>query len=71
MAVMRMVQPSFDQIIHMVAVRHGGMPAIRSVDMLRRVTGCAMSTGVRMVFVHGNHVLFKVIAFDMVQMALA
>ena len=71
MIIVRLVQPSFDQIIHMAAVRHGRMPAIRSVDMVCRVTGCAMSTGVRMGFVHVNHVLFKVIAFDMVQMALA
>jgi len=71
MIIVRMVQPALDQIVHMVAMRDRGMTTVWPVNVPCRMPLRPVSADVRMCLVHGNHVLFKVIAFDMVQMALA
>jgi len=71
MIIVRMVQPALDQIVHMIAMRYRGMTTGWPVNVPCRMPLRPVSADIRMRLVHGDHVLFKVIAFDMVQMALA
>lgn len=70
MIIVRMVQPALDQIIHMIAMRDRGMTTAWPVNVLCRMSLRPVSADVWMCLVHGNHVLFKVIALDMLEMAL-
>lgn len=45
MAIVRMVQMTIHQVVHMVAVRDRGMATIRAVHMIYGVTAACMTTG--------------------------
>lgn len=64
---MDMVQPAIDQIIDMIAVRHGLVPAIRPVHVITARGGGAdigIGGGNR------NHMFIDMVAVDMVEMAV-
>jgi hypothetical protein len=67
MPIMDMVQPTIDQIIDMVAVRHRFMATIRPVHMATGHFRCAaIGIGRR----NGDDVLIDMIAVDMMEMAI-
>lgn len=68
----RMVQMPIDEVIHMIAMRHGLVAAARPMDMSGRmaaacVLGCA---GIRVRGGHGDLVLVDMIAVRVVKMAI-
>ncbi len=69
MAVVRMMQSAFDQIVHMVSVRDRRMPAVGAVNMISRMPLHPVSAGVRMRRVDRNHMFIHVIAVNVMQVA--
>jgi hypothetical protein len=72
MAAVRMMQMSCDEVIHMVAVRHRFVPAIRAVCVVSRVA-CARVLRGACGWISGTHrhrVFIHVIAVRLVQMAI-
>ncbi len=71
-AFVRMMEMPIDEVIHVVAVRHGRMAAFRAVDMLNRVCGAFVvrraGGGVRVR--NFQHMLVHVIAVRMVDVAV-
>jgi hypothetical protein len=69
---MRVMQVAVDQVVHMVAMRHGGVPATRPMHVIGRVCSAGMPwrarVGVRRR--DGNHVLIHVITVRVVQVAV-
>ncbi|MDB6067160.1 MAG: hypothetical protein JWR26_3368 [Pedosphaera sp.] len=67
---MGMVQVALDQIIDMIAVRHGFMSAIGTMDMAFGVAADVMVAGafIRMLGIHFHNVIFNPAAFLMHQM---
>jgi len=45
MAVVRVVQVAVDDVVHMVAVRDGRVPAVRAVDVSGVVRGAGVAVG--------------------------
>lgn len=70
MAIVRMMQPAIDQIVHMVSVRHRRVPAVGAVSMISRMPLRPVSAGVRVRRVDRNHMFIHVIAVDVVQVAV-
>ena len=72
MVAMRMMQASVNQIVNMVAVRNGGMAAIGTVNMFRRVFlgGEARRAFVGIRGTDGNRVLVHMVAVRVMQMAV-
>ena len=72
MAAMRMMQMSCDEVIHMVAVRHRFVPAIRAVCVVSRVSCTCVLRGAGgwISGIHRHHVFIHVIAVRPVQMAI-
>jgi len=69
-SVMRMMQSAINQIIHVVAVRNGGVAAVGIVDVLPVMAFCAQRAFVRVGVADGNGVFIHVVAVRMVQMAV-
>lgn len=71
-AFVRMVQVAVDQVINVVAVRDGFMPAVRAVDVvgLMASAGVVGSAGSGVGRADLNHMLIEVIAMRRVQMAV-
>lgn len=70
MAVVRMMQPAVHQIVHMVAVRHGGVAAVRPVNVPFRMARSAVGAGIRMRPIHCNHVFIHVITMNVMEMTV-
>jgi hypothetical protein len=72
MVAMRMVEMSIHQIVHMVAMRHGGMAAIRAVNVFGGVFrgGKSRRALVGIGRADGNCVFVHVVAVRMMQMAI-
>ena len=68
---MRVMQVAAYQVVHMVAMRHGGVPAARPMHMIGRVCSTGMlwraRVGVRRR--DGNHVLIHMLPVRVVQVA--
>ena len=69
-SVMRMMQSAIHQIIHVVAVRNGGVAAVGAVNMLPVVAFGSQRAFVRIDIADRNDVFIHVIAVWMVQMAV-
>ena len=69
-SVMRMMQPAINQIIHVVAVRNGGVAAVGAVNVLPVVAFRSQRAFVRVGVADGNNVFINVVAVRMVQMAV-
>lgn len=71
-AAMGMVEVPGNQIVHMVAVRHRFMSAVRTVNVVRGVAGAfvARRTVVGIGSAHGNRMLIVVVAMMVVQVAI-
>jgi hypothetical protein len=67
MVLVRVVQASIDQIVHMVAVRDGGMPAIGAVNVITGMPVSAVSAVSGMFLIHFNHVVSHPITLHMPQ----
>jgi len=63
----RVVQPVSDKIIHMISMRHGCMPAGRTMHMFSRMALSAVGAfgGVR--FVHFNHMFVHMVSVDVME----
>jgi hypothetical protein len=57
----RMVEPSVHEVVDVVAVRHGFVPACGAVGMAGRVGRCRPGVAVGMLGVHSEHVLVDVV----------
>ena len=67
MIAVRVVQSAGHQIVHMVAVRHGRMSAIRAMNVFGRVSVRTMSALVGVGFVHFDHVLVNMVPVHVMQ----
>lgn len=72
MVAVRMMKVSFDQIVNMVSMRDGGMPAIGAMNMPGRVFGCRKSRGafIGIGGINRNRMFVHVIAVRMMKMAV-
>ena len=70
MVAMRMMQPAFNKIVHMISVRDGLVPATRSVDVLGRITFCALGAAVGMRVIHFDHMFVNMISVNMMEMSI-
>ncbi len=71
MIAMGMVKVAVDQVINVVAMRHGGMAAVGPMNMVLRMAAKLLLGGapVGMLRVHLNHMLVNAVTFLMFQMA--
>ena len=67
-AVVRMMQPALDEIIHVVTVRYGRMSAIRSMNMTCLVAGGTVGALVWVGRVHCHHVFVYVVTMHVMEM---
>jgi hypothetical protein len=70
MAIVRMMQPAINQIVHMVSVRHRRVPAVGAVNMISRMPLRPVSAGVRVRRVDRNHMFIHVIAVHVMQVTI-
>lgn len=72
MVAVRMMEVAVNQIVNMVAMRNGGMPAIGAVNMLRSVFGGGKSRRafVRVGRINGNRVFIHMVLVRMMKMAV-
>jgi hypothetical protein len=72
MTVVRIMEMSVDQIINMVAMRHGLVSTLRPMDMPRRMS-CAIMPGGAVLRVgrgYANHMFIDMVLMRMMQMAV-
>ena len=69
-SVMRMMQSAINQIIHVVAVRNGGVAAVGAVNVLSVMAFSSKRAYVRIGIADGNGVFNHMVAVRMVQMAV-
>jgi hypothetical protein len=69
-SVMRMMQSAINQIIHVVAVRNGGVAAVGAVNVLPVMAFRSKSAFVRVGVADGNGVFIYMVAVRMMQMAI-
>jgi hypothetical protein len=72
MVAVRMMQVTLDQIIDVIAMRDGGMAAVRAVHVLGIVPAAlvARRAGVRIFGGDGDRVIFNVIALSVMKMSV-
>ena len=72
MVAMRMMEASFNQIVHMIAMRNGGMPAIGTMGVPGRMFrgGKTGSAFVRVCRANGNRMFIHMVAVRVMQMAV-
>lgn len=72
MPVVRVVQVAVDQVVDMVAMRHGLVAATGAVNMVGSMAaaGVARRTERRIRRIAGDHMLVDVVAVDVVQVAI-
>jgi hypothetical protein len=70
MVAVRMMKASTNQVVNMVAMRDGGMAAIRTVNMLRVVPVRTVGAFIGIRGTDGKRVLVHMIAVRMMQMAV-
>jgi hypothetical protein len=72
MIAVRMVQPAIDQIVDMVAMRHGFMAAIRPVPVCRIMAAGAQFriAAVRIAIVHRDDMLLDAAMLGMLEVAV-
>ena len=66
----RMMKASIDQIVNMVAMRNGGMAAIRTMNMLRVMPGRTVGAFIGIRGTDGNRVFVHMVAVRMMQMSV-
>jgi len=69
-SVMRMMQLSANQVVHMVAMRNGRMTTVGAMNMLPVMAFRSQRAFVRVGVADGNNVFINVVAVRMVQMAV-
>ncbi len=69
-SVMRMMQMAVNQIIHVVAVRNGGVAAVGTVDVLSVMAFRSQRAFVRVGIADGNGVFIHMVTVRMMQMAI-
>ena len=69
-SVMRMMQLSANQVVHMVAMRNGRMTTVGAMNMLPVMAFRSKRAFVRVGVADGNNVFINVVAVRMVQMAV-
>ncbi|MGA7123142.1 MAG: hypothetical protein WBY94_23785 [Polyangiaceae bacterium] len=72
MRFVRMVQVTVDHIVDVFAVRNGVVTAARAVTMRARVCSAIvpLRASVRVLLAHGNDVLFEVVTFAVMEVAI-
>ena len=64
------VQLAGDEVVDVVAVRDGRVPAVGAMDVIGVVALASVCAAVRMLIVDGDDVLIDVVAVGVVQMAV-
>jgi hypothetical protein len=70
MPVVRMMQPAFDEVVHVITMRDGMVPAVRSVNMTCLVAGGAVSALVWIDLVHRNRVFVYMVTMHVMEMTI-
>ncbi len=72
MIAVRMMKVAIDEIVDVIAMRHGFMPAPRSMDVARRVTGAAVfrRAAIGILGADCNHMFVDMIGMRMMQMSV-
>jgi len=70
MIAMGMVQPAFNEIIHMVSMGNGGMSTVGAMHVFGRMPFRAVGALVRMRFINFDHMFIGVIPMHVMEMAV-